>query len=191
METVLVFIFDGMTDYEITLTMHLLSTSLDKKIVTVAYEDRAINARSGALLMPHRLVTDPENKNASGLILCGGWFGDLRPELSDLMHTLNDKQAMLAGICGAGTFLLAKAGLLSSVPFTTPITEWGEQQIKVFGEQDPFQREHYIEERVVRSGHIITSLGKSFVDFAVEICGWYEPFDTPQEKLDFLNYLKG
>ncbi len=190
METILVFIFDGMTDYEITLAMHLLSTSLDKNIITVAYEDKVVTARSGALLMPHRLVADPENKNAAGLILCGGWFGDLRPELNELIHTLNEKQAMLAGICGAGTFLLAKAGVLSNVPFTTPITEWGDKQVKVFGEQDPFQRAYYKEEQIVRSGHIITSLGKSFVDFAVEICGWYEPFDTAQDKLDFINYFK-
>ena len=40
MSKVLVFIFDGMTDYEITLITHLLGSDAGKEIITIAYEDK-------------------------------------------------------------------------------------------------------------------------------------------------------
>lgn len=190
MDEILVLLFDKMTDYEVTLTMHLLSTSLDKKIVTIAYEDKDILSRSGAIYKPHRLVSDPQNTHAAGLIICGGWCGDYREDLHALVQSLNNQGALLAGICGAGTFMLAKAGVLSDVKFTTPITEWEEAQRKVFGELDPFPRQNYINQRLVRENNIITAVGPAFIDFAVEICDYISPFDSEDDKVGFVIRLK-
>lgn len=189
-QEVLVFLFDQMTDYEITLAMHLLATSLDKRIVTVAYEEKPIHARSGAILMPQRLVSDPKNLEAAGLMITGGWHGDFRTELNTLIHALNSQQKLLAGICGAGTFMLAKSGVLEGIDYTTPITSWEEAQRKVFGDSDPFPRSSYKEVPVVRSGNIITSIGPAFIDFSIEICHWFEPFETVQEKKHFSERFK-
>lgn len=191
MEKVLVFIFDRMTDYEITLAMHLLTASLGKEIVTIAYGDKEIVSRSGAIYKPHRLVSDPLNQEATGLIICGGWYGDYRNELHELIRDLHSKEALIAGICGAGTYMVAKSGLLDGVNFTTPIIEWKDEQKKVFGEVDPFPRNNYQNERIVRVNNIITSVGQAFIDFAVEICAWYKPFDTEEDKQNFLGHLKG
>ena len=190
MKEILFFIFDNMTDYEITFAMHMLNTSGKYKVVTVAYDATDKNSRSGAVYKPHRLVSDVLNKDAAGLVICGGWYGDYRPELNELILHLNESQKLLAGICGAGTFMLAKSGVLSDVKYTTPITTWTEEHETVFCKDDVFNRENYLPVGVVRSGHIITSLGHTFVEFAVEVMDGLEMFEAEKDKQDFLNFMR-
>ncbi len=44
---------------------------------------------------------------------------------------------------------------------------------------------------MVRDGNIITSVGEAFVDFSIEICDWFNLFDSSKEKNDFRSYIKG
>ncbi|MBF4691523.1 DJ-1/PfpI family protein [Fusibacter ferrireducens] len=190
MKEVLFFIFDNMTDYEITFTMHMINTSENFKAITIAYEDKEIIGRSGAIYRPHRLVSDEQNIKCEGLILCGGWYGDLRPELKDLIGLLHKEEKLLGGICGAGTFLLAKAGVLENVRYTTPIVEWTDEHRAVFGPADVFPRNNYIEKPVVRDQNVITSLGNSFIDFTAEICNGLGAFESESDKEAFLAFMK-
>ena len=191
MNKILVFLFDEMTDYEITLITHLLSTSANKEIITISYEDKIINGRSGFLYKPSRLVTDVLNEDVDGLILTGGWYGDIRPEILELINNLNSKGKLISAICGAGTVFLAKSGILSNAKYTTPVSEWTQKHIEVFGENDPFPRENFIRERVVRDKNIITAHGEAFIDFAIEICDWFKLFENEAEKTTFSKNIKG
>jgi len=191
MGKILVFIFDGMTDYEITFLMHLLNTSADKEIITIAYEDKIIKGRSGFLCKPSRLITDVLKEDVDGLIIPGGWYGDTRPELMELIHDLNSKGKLVSAICGAGTVFLAKAGVFHNVKYTTPIVEWTQEHIDVFGEKDPFPRENFLSDRVVRDGNIITAQGIAFIDFAIEICDWFHLFESQEDRDDFSKNVKG
>jgi putative intracellular protease/amidase len=191
MEKILVFIFDSMADYEVTFISHLLGTSGGKEIITVAYEDKIIKGRSGFLYKPARLVTEVLDEDVDGLIIGGGWYGDTRPELLQLINNLNSKKKLVAGICGAGTVFLAKSGILNDVKYTTPAVEWTENHIKVFGEKDPFPRENFIESRVVKDKNIITAKGTAFIDFAIEIYDWFNLFDDQEEKEEFIKTIKG
>ena len=191
MGKILVFIFDAMTDYEITFIIHLLGADAGKEIITIAYEDNLIKSRSGLLYKPDRLVNDVLNEDVEGLIIGGGWYGDTRHELMQLICNLNFKKKLLGAICGAGTVFLAKAGVLSNVKYTTPIVDWTHRYIEVFGEQDPFPRENYILERVVRSDNIITAQGIAFIDFSIEICDWFNLFENKEDRNKFTNDVKG
>jgi len=161
MNEVLFFIFDNMTDYEITFAMHMLNTEGNKKIITIAYENEMITGRSGALYKPHRLVNDSKNIDADALI-----------------------------ICGAGTYMLAKSGVLDKNSYTTPIVDWTEKHHEVFGPVDPFERNNYVNENVVRSGNVITSLGHTFIEFTAEILEWSNLLSNNTEKNDFLDYMR-
>lgn len=190
MKEILFFIFNNMTDYEITFAMHMINTSKNKKVVVIAYEDTEIIGRSGSIYKPHRLVSDLKNIDSEGLVICGGWYGELKPELDNLINELHKKRKLLAGICGAGTFLLAKSGVLETVKFTTPIVEWTEIHKQVFGDFDVFPKQNYVKENVVCDENIITSLGNSFIDFTGEILDWYGEFENESEKNEFLDYMK-
>lgn len=73
MGKILVFIFDEMTDYEISFVIHLLGTEADKKIITIAYEDKIIRSHSGLLYKPECLISDVLLEDVDGLIIPGGW----------------------------------------------------------------------------------------------------------------------
>jgi len=191
MNKMLLFIFDGMTDYEITFVTHLLSTEGGKKIITISYDDKIIESKSGFLYKPHKLVNDVLIEEVDGLIIPGGWYGDIRPELISLIENLNKKAKIICGICGAGTVFLAKAGVLNNVKYTTPAIEWTKKHSEIFGEKDPFPRENFIRERVVRDRNIITAQGEAFVDFSIEICDCFNLFENQEDKNNFIKNIKG
>lgn len=191
MGKILVFIFDGMTDYQMTFITHLLGADAGKEITTIAYENKIIKGRSGLLYNPERLVTNVLNEDVEGLILCGGCYGDAKPELIQLINKLNFERKLLGAICGAGTVLLAKAGVLNNVKYTTPIVEWSQKQIDTYGGKDPFPRENLVLERVIRYENVITAQGIAFIDFAIEICDWFNLFENQEDRNDFSKNIKG
>ncbi len=74
MNKILVFIFDGMTDYEITFITHLLSADAGEKIITFSYENKIIKGSSGFLYKPLKLIKDVKYEDVEGLIIPGGWY---------------------------------------------------------------------------------------------------------------------
>lgn len=191
MSKILVFIFDGMTDYEITFITHLLGADAGKEIITISYEDKIIKGRSGFSYKPSKLVADVLNDDVDGLIITGGWYGITRPELIELINNLNFKGKLISAICGAGTVYLAKAGVLNNVKYTTPVVEWTEKHIEIFGEKDPFPRKNLVLDRVVRDGNIITAQGIAFIDFAIEICDWFKLFENKEDRDNLDKNIKG
>lgn len=191
MGKVLVFIFDGMTDYETTLISHLLCADAGKEVIPIAYDDKVIKGRSGFLYKPEKLISDILDEDVEGLIISGGWFKKINPEFIDLISKLNSEGKLICGICGAGTLALAKAGVLDDVKYTTPIVEWNEEYVYKYGEEDPFPRDNFVLERVVRDRNVITAQGAAFIDFAIEICDWFNLFDNEEDKNNLINIIKG
>lgn len=191
MGKILIFIFDGMTDYEITLITHLLGVDAGKEIIPIAYEDKIIRSHSGLLYKPQKLVSDVLYEDVDGLIIPGGWYGDTRYELLQLINNLNLKKKLLGAICGSGTVFLAKSNILKNVKYTTPIIEWTQRHIEVFGERDPFPRGNFVADRVVRCENVITAQGIAFIDFAIEICDWFNLFENQDDKENFIKNIKG
>lgn len=185
MGKIAVFLFDNMTDYEITFLTHLLKVDAGKEIITLSYEDKMVRSASGVMYRADKRVKDVSDGEIGGLILCGGWFGEVRSELIELIQKLNAKNKLLAGICGAGTFFLAASGVLNNVRYTTPITQWTEKHREVFGTVDPFPRENYVQSRVVTNKNVITAQGIAFLDFAVAVCDWLGLFSSEDEKNSF------
>ena len=185
MGKIAVFLFDNMTDYEITFLTHLLKVDAGKEIITLSYEDKMVRSASGVMYRADKRVKDVSDGEIGGLILCGGWFGEVRSELIELIQNLNAKNKLLAGICGAGTFFLAASGVLNNVRYTTPITQWTEKHREVFGTADPFPRENYVQSRVVTDKNVITAQGIAFLDFAVAVCDWLGLFSSEDEKNSF------
>ena len=191
MGKVLVFIFDGMTDYETTLISHLLCADAGKEVIPIAYNDKLIKGRSGFIYKPEKVISDILTDDVEGLIISGGWFKEIKEEFIDLINDLNSKGKLIGGICGAGTLALAKAGVLNDAKYTTPIVEWDEEYVLRYGEEDPFPRNNFVLDRVVRDGNIITAQGAAFIDFAVEVCEWFNLFENEEDRENFINIIKG
>ncbi len=191
MGKILVYIFDEMTDCEITFITHLLCKDAGKEIIPISYRDEQIKASSGLIYKPVRLITDVLEEDVEGLIIPGGWNGEVQPELIHLIQKLHFQGKLLGGICGAGTIYFAMSGVLANVRYTTAATEWTQRHMQVFGVQDPFPRQNFVSARVVRDKNIITAQGIAFTDFAVEICDWFGLFGNQQERDEFVKEVKG
>jgi putative intracellular protease/amidase len=110
--------------------------------------------------------------------------------LTQLIQKLTNENKLLATIC-AGPQYLARAGLLKGRNYTTSIAEWNDRNAALFGGVDPFPRETFRNESVVRDGNIITATGVAFIDFALEICSWYDLFASVEERALVENMYKG
>ena len=191
MGKVLVFLFDGMTDYEITFICHVLHSDAGKDIITVAYEDRVVKAQSGFNFEPDCTLAEVVDLDTEGLILCGGREVDIKPSLVKFIQRYHGERKLLAAIGTAGTIMLAKSGGLDEATYTTPLTQWSTKYQYVYGIQDPFPRDNCIEKRLVRDRHIITAQSIAFLDFTLEICAWFKLFQNHQEKHAFAKLIKG
>ena len=191
MGKILIFMFEGMADYEVTFISHLLHADAGKEIMTIAYTDDAVEGQSGIHYQPQYTVKEVLKEDVEGLILCGGWNNDIRLELVELIQRIHKERKLLAGICSAGTVMLAKAGVLDYMTYTTPISKWSAEEALFYNMDDPFPRENYVSKRLVRDRHVITAQGIAFVDFALEICAWFKLFQSQQEKHEFSKLVKG
>lgn len=191
MGKVVVFIFEGMSDYEVTFVSHLLHADAGKELVTMADSNQSIKGRSGFIYSPSHRTEEMLSKidDIEGLIIPGGWYGDFERELFKLIDALNKRGKLLAGICGTGTIYLAQAGVLDGVSYTTPVVDWTQKHAEVFGNQDPFPRDGFIEDSIVVDNNIITAHGQAFVSFALEICDWFGLFECDEEKVKFYSSM--
>lgn len=190
MKRIFVFIYDDMADFEITFVTHMLGADLGMEIVPISYEDKLIRSKSGVIYKPSKLVKDVLKEEAEGLIIPGGWNGEIRSELIELIQSINSRGKLLGAIC-AGPRFLAKAGVLDNVKYTTSIVNWTETHEKNYMEEDPFARQNFILDRVIRDGNIITAQGNAFIDFAIEIVDWFGGFEDEEDKNGFAKAIRG
>lgn len=191
MGKILVFIYDDMADFEITFLTHLLGADAGKEIIPIAFEDKIIKSKCGILYKPSMIIKDIlVNDEIEGLIIPGGWNGEVRVELMDLIKELNDREKLLGAIC-AGPRFLAKAGVLNDKKYTTSIVEWTDRHKIQFNEEDPFPRNNFENKRVLTDRNIVTAHGVAFVDFAIEVCEWFSLFNNAEDKLNFTKTIKG
>ncbi|PKM95628.1 MAG: thiamine biosynthesis protein ThiJ [Firmicutes bacterium HGW-Firmicutes-1] len=190
MAKILVFIYDGMADFETSLLTHLLGADCGKELLVVSNDVGIVKSKSGMLFVPHielkKVITD----EVDGIIIPGGWLANLDEKLIDIIRELHDENKLIAAICAA-PWILAKAGVLYNRKYTTSIVEWQDKHLEFFGIDDPFPRECYVEGRVIRDGNIITAKGMAFIDFTIEVCDYFGLFKDETEKKEFENDIKG
>lgn len=179
MGTIICFVSDAFADFEITLACHKIRNVGKREVLTAAYNEEAIESESGLCYKPHLTIRQAlELKDIEGLIIPGGPIRAQRQELTDLIQLLYAEGKMLAAICN-GPQYLGRAGILKACSFTTSCSPERIQRIK---ETDPFPWENYMDQRVVRDGHIITAKGRAFVDFSFEVFGYLGIYEHAEEE---------
>ncbi len=189
-EQLLIYIFEGMADFEITLLAHLIVGEGVEEIMVISDELQTIKSDSGMLFQAHKAIRDIDDEDVKGIIIPGGWNNNISDALIELVQRLDRDHKLIAAIC-AGPMVLAKAGLLDNRFYTTSIVEWKDKHKAFFNSGDPFPRLHFKNERVVRDHNIITAKGVAFVDFTVEVCDYLNLFKDEVEKEDFVKQIKG
>lgn len=169
MGQVLVFLYDTMADFEMTLAAQFVACVAHHTIVPISYGGAPCKGTSGLVYQAAMSVQQAlELDDVDGLIIPGGMSGDFRPELNALIKRLDDEDKLLAAI-SAGPYFLARAGVLNGRRFTTALTEWSDANRLRYGGDDPFPRETCTSATMERDGHVITAIGHAFVEFALSV----------------------
>ena len=161
-------VLDFCGPFEVFSTARLAGTTNDEarlfEVVTIAEEARTIRCRGGLLVQPHHTIA--AHPVLDILVVPGGW-GTRRERRNDrLLDWIVDQDRstkITASVCN-GAFLLAERGLLDGRRATThwASIEWMRQQYP-----DVLMVE---DERVVDTGHIVTSAGVSAgIDMALHL----------------------
>jgi putative intracellular protease/amidase len=183
MNKVLCFVSDEMADFEITLVIHCLKTIGNREIVTVGYDLSPVVSQSGFTYLPHRtLMQALDLPGVEALIIPGGPIRSQRGELTELIHKIHNEKKLLAAIC-YGPQYLGRAGILDNHRYTTSCSE---DKIKSLQVLDPFPRKNYVDERVVRDGHVITAKGGAFVDFSFAIFEYLDIYSGRNDEKESL-----
>lgn len=186
MGKILCFIYDNMADFELTMATTTLSW-IEKEIISISY-DMNPKRGSGLMYQPHMTVKEAlELEDVEGLIIPGGWNDELKPKLKTLIQKLNKENKLLAAIC-AGPQFLAKSDVLNDKKYTTTLTK---EYFQKENKEDFFPRSNFLSQKVVRDQNIITAVGNSFVDFAMEVIDYFNAFKDDEMKKGYANTYKG
>lgn len=189
MSSVLCFVSDEMADFEVTLAFQLLKASGGREIVSVGYDRSPVTGQSGFTYLPQATLRQAvDMPDVEALIIPGGPIRAQRQDLTELIQKIDAEKKLLAAIC-FGPQYLGRAGILDRHCFTTSCSE---ETIKSLQAPDPFPRKNYVEERVVRDEHVITSKGGAFVDFAFAVSDYLNVFaGKSDEKQKLYNEIMG
>ena len=162
---ILIFLYEGFAEFEITSVSWQVGDNSDFKITTIAYDLDPIRT-SSFVFMPSKKVSDITSiENVVALVIPGGNLLDLREELINLITRCFNNNILLAAIC-AGPQYLAASGILKDIKFTTSRTP--ERYIEL-EQEDPFSWENYIETRLVLDRNVLTAKGYAYNDFALKL----------------------
>jgi putative intracellular protease/amidase len=177
------FVSQDFADFEITLAFHKIRNVGKREILSMGYSLEEVVSESGLRYKPDITVQEAmELEDIEGLIIPGGPIREQQEALTALLVKLDSQGKLLAAICN-GPQYLGRAGLLDHRNFTTSCSE---ERIRKLGVADPFPRNRYVEERVVRDGNVITANGRAFVDFAFELFDYLHIYSSNPEERDQL-----
>ena len=180
MKKILCYVSNEMADFEIVLAFHFLKSKGNRDILPVGIDLTPVVSQSGLTYLPRQTLAQAlDLTDVEALIIPGGPIRPQRDELTRLIRKVDAEKKLLAAIC-FGPQYLGRAGILDRRRFTTSCSE---DTIKSLGVPDPYPRNNYVEERVVRDGNVITAKGSAFVDFAFAISDYLDIFsDRTDEK---------
>jgi putative intracellular protease/amidase len=180
MSKILCFVSEDMADFEVTLVLHRLKNTGRRDIVTAGYTLDPVTSESGVRYLPDVTLADAiQLEQIEALIIPGGAIRRQLSSLTDLICKLDREKKLLAAICN-GPQYLGRAGILAHHKFTT---SYSLAKIAELGSDNPFPMQNYVDQRVVRDGHVITAKGLAFVDFAFEVFTYLHIFqENPWEQ---------
>ncbi|NOU92095.1 thiamine biosynthesis protein ThiJ [Paenibacillus sp. LMG 31456] len=188
MGKVLCFIYPNMAEFEVMFAFHRLLTVGNKEIITIGSDRNPLVSQSGFIYTAAATIEDAfDYPDVEALLIPGGPITEQPPQLTQLIQQLDRERKLLAAICNGPQFL-GRAGILDRHSFTTSCSP---ASIASLGVSDPFPRDQFLQQRVVRDGHVITATGRAFVDFSFAVFDWLNIFDSKEELQALYEDIRG
>ncbi|WP_077619583.1 DJ-1/PfpI family protein [Bacillus sinesaloumensis] len=178
MKKILLSIYHTFSEFEITVATAMLKSNYE--IITVSDSLETVTSESGLQFMPHLMYQQVDPSDYEGIIIPGGDLINVKDtqELFNLTKRLHEQNKLTSAIC-SGTYVLARAGVLTGTPYTVTLDQ---NQRSFLG---CFEEEFFRYEPVVKKGTIITAQGHAYVDFALAIADHLGALKNPQFVSEF------
>lgn len=170
--------YDGFAEFEVVISALLFKK---EELITIATEDRVYMCEEKQRLLPDKTIAEIDPEDIDVFIIPGGDPSYLYDniELKNFITVLNNKNKLIAGICG-GTELLARYGILDNKKCTGDSSGIKKEDYNLY------EKSTIVNEDVVVDGNIITSMGQAYVEFALEISRKINMFkDEAELKVDY------
>ena len=180
---VCVLYYDGFCEFEVVLNF----SKFKGNIFSASLEDRIYISEEKQKYSPDKTIKELNPDNIDLLIIPGGNPTHLyeNEELKEFITELNEKNKFIAGICG-GVELMARYGVLDNKRCTGD----GEG-IKIDEDNKGFfKNSTIVNDDVVRDKNCITSIGKAFIEFSIELGKLMNVYKNDKEIEDEYNWFK-
>lgn len=175
--TCYVFLSERYADHEIALLMAGLHQFSDVDVVTFSLHNEPVLSMGNLAVLPDLSLTEVDPNDIDFLVLPGSplWEMNENQALAELVSQVLAQGKGVGAICGA-TLLLAREGWLDNCLHTSNHKDYLPQHAPQYAGM-----ENYIDEPVIRDGHIITAGGPFGFQFARAVfmyfgLGDYRPF---------------
>lgn len=178
-----VFYYDGFCGYEVVLAVNMLRDS----VFAVALENRVHVSIEKQKYLPDKTISELNPDDIDLFIIPGGNPDKLyeNKELKEFLLKLNEKNKLIAGICG-GAELMAYYGLLDNKK-----ANGGSEGFRVNeSNRHIYEKINIVKDDVVRDGNCITSIGQAYVEFAIEVAKAMNLYTNDEEIKEDYNWLK-
>ena len=178
-----IFIFDRYADWEPALAIAGLRTYGGYQVDSFSLMGESIISMGGLQVLPARKMSEISAEDYDLLILPGGeaWEQGGNEEITPLISEFYRAGKLVAAICGA-TVLLAKEGLLNTVPHTSNMPGYLKENAATYQGESFYQLKP-----CVRHENLLTANGAGMIEFAHEIfraCGIFD--EATLEKVQIL-----
>ncbi|MFV0341623.1 MAG: DJ-1/PfpI family protein [Anaerocolumna sp.] len=187
MGKILCYIYNEMADFEISLLLHRLNKAGEKEIISISEDLEPKLAQSGLTYIPDKEISSITNfEDIEGLIIPGGPINNKQNDICPLITKIVTEEKLVAAICFAPQFL-GRAGILNSYKYTTSCSSEKILDLKC---DDPFNWNNYVDCRSVVDRNVVTAKGYAFVDFAIEVCEYFNIYENEKQKFEQLYIIK-
>lgn len=161
-------LFPTFSEFEVTVALSLVPSTYE--VVTLALDGGTLRSEAGLLCQPHKKLSDLEPADLGVLIIPGGDMESLMDAepLFALVRELHAQGKLLAAIC-SGPYVLARAGVLTGLPYTVTHS----REVRDF--LGCYDEAAFRYEPVVTSGNVITAQGHAFVPFGLAVAKYINP----------------
>lgn len=180
---VCVFYYDGFCEFEVVLAVN----QFRENAFSAALENRVYSSEERQKFLPDKTIKELNPDDIDLFIIPGGDSTQLykNKELQEFIFKLNERNKIIAGICG-GAQLMAYYGLLDYKKAN------GNSEGFKIDESNKVMYENIniVDEDVVIDGNCITSIGKAFIEFAIEIGKVMKIYKDEEEIKNDYRWLK-
>lgn len=169
-----VLLFDGFADWEAALAMCEINGGQRYRVVTVGFSREPVVSAGGLNVTPDVALSEIRPAETAIFIVPGGemWESFEDERFFRLLRALHASAVPLAAIC-SGTLAVARAGLLNTRRHTSNALDYLKAHVPGYAGEGA-----YVNELAVSDGGIITASGVGSVEFAREIIGLLEIYES-------------